>query len=153
MQYALLIFADPGRVPPDWKHAPPSACASPADARRAASTALPGTDDEDDFEDLGVQRFPLVNRRLDPAESEQHDDDPSAASNSFKYYHLVEERTHDGGWRYCRKCNHMKPDRSHHCSVCGVCVLRMDHHCVFVATCWCRANPSCRRTLSATDAH
>ena len=29
--------------------------------------------------------------------------------------------------RYCEKCVHMKPDRCHHCSVCGACVLKMDH--------------------------
>lgn len=37
--------------------------------------------------------------------------------------------------RYCRKCSHYKPPRTHHCSVCGRCVLKMDHHCVWVVTC------------------
>ncbi|MCO5549170.1 hypothetical protein L7F22_002637 [Adiantum nelumboides] len=37
--------------------------------------------------------------------------------------------------RYCRKCSHFKPPRTHHCSVCGRCVLKMDHHCVWVVTC------------------
>ncbi|KAI3416806.1 uncharacterized protein J3R85_015072 [Psidium guajava] len=37
--------------------------------------------------------------------------------------------------RYCRKCNHFKPPRCHHCSVCGRCVLKMDHHCVWVVNC------------------
>ncbi|KAH9464739.1 hypothetical protein MJO28_001555 [Puccinia striiformis f. sp. tritici] len=35
----------------------------------------------------------------------------------------------DGSLRFCRKCDHYKADRSHHCSSCGRCVLRMDHHC------------------------
>ncbi|KAA1098248.1 palmitoyltransferase for Vac8p [Puccinia graminis f. sp. tritici] len=35
----------------------------------------------------------------------------------------------DGSLRFCRKCEHYKADRSHHCSSCGRCVLRMDHHC------------------------
>ncbi|KAK4483413.1 hypothetical protein RD792_010599 [Penstemon davidsonii] len=39
------------------------------------------------------------------------------------------------GIRYCRKCNHLKPPRCHHCSVCGRCVLKMDHHCVWVVNC------------------
>ncbi|CAD5114253.1 DgyrCDS3394 [Dimorphilus gyrociliatus] len=34
-----------------------------------------------------------------------------------------------GEIRYCEKCNCIKPDRCHHCSVCGHCVLKMDHHC------------------------
>ncbi|BGP27810.1 palmitoyltransferase PFA3 [Rhodotorula toruloides] len=35
----------------------------------------------------------------------------------------------DGSVRFCRKCNIPKPDRAHHCSSCGRCVLKMDHHC------------------------
>lgn len=37
--------------------------------------------------------------------------------------------------RYCEKCTHIKPDRAHHCSVCGTCVLKMDHHCPWVNNC------------------
>lgn len=39
------------------------------------------------------------------------------------------------GVRFCEKCVHIKPDRCHHCSVCGVCVLKMDHHCPWVNNC------------------
>ncbi|KAJ3996689.1 DHHC palmitoyltransferase-domain-containing protein [Lentinula boryana] len=31
--------------------------------------------------------------------------------------------------RFCRICWTSKPDRTHHCSFCGRCVLKMDHHC------------------------
>ena len=37
--------------------------------------------------------------------------------------------------RYCEKCACVKPDRAHHCSVCGSCVLKMDHHCPWVNNC------------------
>lgn len=40
-----------------------------------------------------------------------------------------------GAVRYCDKCQHVKPDRAHHCSVCGQCVLKMDHHCPWVNNC------------------
>ncbi len=28
-----------------------------------------------------------------------------------------------------------KPERAHHCSVTGCCVLRMDHYCIWVLNC------------------
>ncbi|RMZ88489.1 hypothetical protein DV736_g4289, partial [Chaetothyriales sp. CBS 134916] len=40
-----------------------------------------------------------------------------------------------GAARYCKKCHCPKPDRAHHCSTCGRCVLKMDHHCPWLATC------------------
>ncbi|KAG5301333.1 palmitoyltransferase pfa3 [Histoplasma ohiense] len=40
-----------------------------------------------------------------------------------------------GGKRYCKKCMCIKPDRTHHCSSCQRCVLKMDHHCPWLATC------------------
>lgn len=39
-----------------------------------------------------------------------------------------------GEKRWCNKCNCEKPDRAHHCSSCGICVLRMDHHCPWLAS-------------------
>ncbi|CAK5265147.1 unnamed protein product, partial [Mycena citricolor] len=34
-----------------------------------------------------------------------------------------------GPGKWCRKCWGPKPERTHHCSICGRCVLKMDHHC------------------------
>jgi len=36
---------------------------------------------------------------------------------------------------FCEHCQHWKPPRAHHCSICRRCVLRMDHHCPFVGNC------------------
>lgn len=44
-------------------------------------------------------------------------------------------RTINGAIRWCDKCKHVKPDRTHHCSVCGDCILKMDHHCPWVNNC------------------
>lgn len=41
----------------------------------------------------------------------------------------------DGRARYCQKCNYAKPDRTHHCSICRRCILKMDHHCPWLGTC------------------
>jgi palmitoyltransferase ZDHHC2 len=38
-------------------------------------------------------------------------------------------RNYSGFLRVCEKCNLIKPDRAHHCSVCKKCILKMDHHC------------------------
>ena len=35
----------------------------------------------------------------------------------------------------CGKCKGPKPLRSHHCSVCNKCVLKMDHHCPWIMNC------------------
>uniref|UniRef100_A0A034VWZ5 Palmitoyltransferase n=2 Tax=Bactrocera dorsalis TaxID=27457 RepID=A0A034VWZ5_BACDO len=47
----------------------------------------------------------------------------------------VTNRTLNGSVRFCEKCKIIKPDRAHHCSVCGACVLKMDHHCPWVNNC------------------
>ena len=35
----------------------------------------------------------------------------------------------------CKKCRAYKPERAHHCSMCGKCVLKMDHHCPWINNC------------------
>ncbi|XP_073271655.1 probable protein S-acyltransferase 16 [Primulina huaijiensis] len=45
-----------------------------------------------------------------------------------------------GDVRFCQKCSHYKPPRTHHCRICNRCVLRMDHHCVWINNCVGHAN-------------
>ena len=40
-----------------------------------------------------------------------------------------------GAPRFCKKCHVSKPDRTHHCSTCKRCVIKMDHHCPWLSTC------------------
>lgn len=35
----------------------------------------------------------------------------------------------------CTKCNVLKVDSVHHCSICGHCVYKMDHHCPWTNNC------------------
>lgn len=50
------------------------------------------------------------------------------------------ERQDGKNYRFCRRCNCVKPMRSHHCSICNKCVLKMDHHCPWVNNCVGYAN-------------
>ncbi|PFH53308.1 hypothetical protein AMATHDRAFT_55144 [Amanita thiersii Skay4041] len=36
--------------------------------------------------------------------------------------------------KWCKKCMALKPERTHHCSMCGRCVLKMDHHCPWLGS-------------------
>lgn len=53
---------------------------------------------------------------------------------------VQEVKRKDGAQRFCQKCNHHKPPRSHHCRKCQRCVLRMDHHCPWTNNCIGHAN-------------
>lgn len=61
---------------------------------------------------------------------------PAAASLPSNLAAFLEKEIYvcesDGLPRYCRYCNCWKPDRSHHCSEIGRCVMRMDHFCPWV---------------------
>lgn len=35
----------------------------------------------------------------------------------------------------CKKCDSPKPPRTHHCSICNKCILKMDHHCPWLNNC------------------
>lgn len=40
-----------------------------------------------------------------------------------------------GSATLCKECKVPRPERTHHCSRCGVCVLRYDHHCIWINNC------------------
>ncbi|XP_033113400.1 palmitoyltransferase ZDHHC16-like [Anneissia japonica] len=40
-----------------------------------------------------------------------------------------------GAATICKRCIGPKPARTHHCSVCNKCVLKMDHHCPWLNNC------------------
>jgi len=48
---------------------------------------------------------------------------------------VVERKKKDNHYRFCTQCSIYKPDRTHHCSRCNHCILRMDHHCPWISNC------------------
>ena len=32
----------------------------------------------------------------------------------------------------CKKCGELRSPRSHHCSICNLCIDKLDHHCIFL---------------------
>ena len=38
-------------------------------------------------------------------------------------------------WKPCIVCQCIRPPRTHHCPICGICVLKRDHHCFFTGSC------------------
>ncbi|KAJ3186505.1 Palmitoyltransferase zdhhc20 [Gaertneriomyces sp. JEL0708] len=72
-----------------------------------------------DYEDRGFDSVPL-----------HRDSDGDAAMPSRPL-----EVKRDGSNRFCNKCRNWKPDRTHHCSICNTCVLKLDHHCPWVNNC------------------
>lgn len=88
----------------------------------AASFTDPGTRWSKEWEAWIVLRANDCSRET--AEVEEQDDEPRRRA----------------GWKpgavtWCKKCRAERPERSHHCSDCGTCVLRMDHHCPWIAGC------------------
>jgi len=67
-----------------------------------------------------------------PAEkSDEEEDDNADTSLTEALMAPVNDIHNPGNW--CKKCSAPRPERTHHCSYCGRCVLKMDHHCPWIA--------------------
>ena len=49
--------------------------------------------------------------------------------NLYSFERKSGGKTHKSHYRFCRKCNAWKPDRTHHGKEEGHCILKMDHYC------------------------
>lgn len=166
VNYMILVLADPGSPPADWKAPPPSTFFHQPPSSSSMRTPTQLTIDHDPKPHTPINQTHsapldrLVSTPTEPialiqkppaassppsspflspssivAQSSISTNHPTTHHAPFKYAHLMHDRTFEGYLRYCRTCNSYKPDRSHHCSVCRRCILKMDHHCVFVNNC------------------
>ncbi len=58
-----------------------------------------------------------------------YQDDPDSPGLELFYTKDVFVCEMDGKPKWCTYCANWKPDRAHHCSSSGRCILRMDHFC------------------------
>ncbi|XP_055346063.1 palmitoyltransferase ZDHHC20-B-like [Paramacrobiotus metropolitanus] len=75
---------------------------------------------------------PTQMAELDSAQTARDHETVKKLLNSYATNLPVHTRGYNQDVRYCEKCFLIKPDRSHHCSVCERCILKMDHHWIRV---------------------
>ncbi|KAK6459716.1 DHHC palmitoyltransferase-domain-containing protein [Scheffersomyces xylosifermentans] len=68
---------------------------------------------------------------LSDAEPVAPQSEPESPPTEYLQMHTMKA----SAYRYCNKCSVWKPDRAHHCSSSGKCILRMDHYCPWFSTC------------------
>jgi hypothetical protein len=66
-------------------------------------------------------------------EERRREEQAEARGHSTKGHTFRGQPYHHVPW--CRTCDKAKPPRTHHCSLCGTCVLKMDHHCPWINGC------------------
>ena len=148
--FMIAVFKNPGtptRTPASRRHHPTAQSSSAAYHNRdveglAALTRDQEREEEAEYNDRDVSAPLLPEAGILPGQpqfpartgrQQFHDLVNSADStNRIKASGLMVKSSGDSRW--CAKCDAPKPDRAHHCSTCGVCVLRMDHHCPWLAS-------------------
>jgi hypothetical protein len=61
---------------------------------------------------------------------------PQSQRDAIRRLPLVDTKRKEGAeYRWCKKCDAFKPDRTHHCHECDRCVLSMHSHLTWLVTC------------------
>ncbi|KAF9938616.1 hypothetical protein BGZ67_010636 [Mortierella alpina] len=146
--YFMVILTDPGKVSPELQAAP---TVQPIHAPQPQSQQQPGQEGADQSQ---LSHQSTTSNTLEPhiLQVQQARQDhskagsatslgstgvliPGAQSNRSGTIYISEDPSAQGHPLWCSKCQHVKPERAHHCRVCKRCVLKMDHHCPWVLNC------------------
>ncbi|CAO3572731.1 unnamed protein product [Mortierella alpina] len=146
--YSMVILTDPGKVSPELQAAPTVQLihASQSQSRQQAG--------QEEAAQLQLSHQGTASHTLEPhiQQVQQARQDhskagsatslgstgvliPGAQSNRSGTIYISEDPSAQGHPLWCSKCQHVKPERAHHCRVCKRCVLKMDHHCPWVLNC------------------
>lgn len=94
------------------------------------------------FADPGRPKVEDMDSAEEPRRKKKSDTNRNDGLNSEERDALMDEEDEDedpnsfnSSLKWCRTCWAPKPDRTHHCSTCKRCVLKMDHHCPWVSQC------------------
>lgn len=116
--YYLASSTDPGAVPKGWL---PNAMLFALEAQ-----------------EIATKTHPDMTSKLSPKEvqsPEKMSESSLLKTRDSSTLVVQRKRSSNKPYRYCKRCQVYKPPRTHHCSICGTCVLRMDHHCPWIGTC------------------
>ena len=117
--YACAVLIDPGRITREWSFA---ALGWPLELRGSPEAAAAAQQLHVDDPTREMERGLVGKGHAVRFVPNQHIRLPA----------FVLMRNRSGRYRYCSKCLVYKPDRAHHCSTLGRCVLKMDHFCPWV---------------------
>jgi hypothetical protein len=137
--YFAAVLTDPGRVPEGWSPFPDEQVGgrggrtAGGDRGRTAGGACGAAVAVCWLLYNAFQHDPIINKPIQstecpkPRQSAQLELDRIATAG-----YSIDKRDPRRP-RYCKHCQAWKPERSHHCSVKGRCILKMDHYCIWVS--------------------
>ncbi|KAK3836202.1 MAG: DHHC palmitoyltransferase-domain-containing protein [Linnemannia gamsii] len=135
--YAMVVLTDPGRVTPELQPTPQLFIPQQPQQQPVLSQDQ-GHGQEGQGQ--GADQNPTHSQSKSASAASSLNSVgvliPGAQStNGNGYIHVTEDPSAQSHPLWCSKCQHIKPERAHHCRVCKRCVLKMDHHCPWVLNC------------------